>query len=65
MPWQWWHLMYDVRLVEMMDEEGFTAAAPYKIEALLESVVQGAVPEGVDDMEGACQAKGVIKERPP
>jgi hypothetical protein len=48
-----------------MDEEGFIAAAPYKIEALLESVVQGAVPEGVDDMEGACQAKGVVKERPP
>jgi hypothetical protein len=48
-----------------VDEEGFTATVPCKIEALLGSVVQGAVAEGVDDVEGVHKAKGVIEERAP
>jgi hypothetical protein len=58
--------MSDVCPVETMDEEGFDAAAataPYETKALLESVVRGAVAEGVDDMEGAREAEGAIEER--
>jgi hypothetical protein len=54
--------MSDVRLVKMVDEEGFIAAAPYKIEALLGFVAWGAIAEGVNDMEGAHEAEGVIEE---
>jgi hypothetical protein len=54
--------MSDVRLVGTVDDEGFVAATPYKIEVLLESVAWGATVEGVDDMEGAWEAKGVIEE---
>jgi hypothetical protein len=57
--------MSDVRLVGTVDDEGFVAAAPYKIEVLLESVAWGATVEGVDDMEGAWEAEGVIEERAP
>jgi hypothetical protein len=53
-PWQWWDLMFDVRLIEMGDEEGFSIPAPCKTEALLGSVVQGAIVEGVNDVEGGC-----------
>jgi hypothetical protein len=47
----------------MVDEEGFTAATPCKIEALFRSVAWGVVGEGVDDVEGAHEAKGVVEER--
>jgi hypothetical protein len=57
--------MSDVRLVETVDEEGFATAPPYKTEALLESVVWGAVTEGINDMEGAREAKGVLEEQAP
>jgi hypothetical protein len=46
----------------MVDEEGFATTAPYKTEALLRSIAQDAVAEGIDDMEGACEAKFVIEE---
>jgi hypothetical protein len=45
-----------------VDEEGLAALAPCKIEALLGSVVRGAVVEGVDDMEGGHEVKFVIEE---
>jgi hypothetical protein len=48
-----------------VDDEGFFAATPYEIEVLLESVVWGATIEGVNDVEGAREAKGVIEERAP
>jgi hypothetical protein len=54
--------MSDVRLVEMMDEEGFVAATPCKIEGLLASVAWGTILEFVNDVEGAREAEGVIKE---
>jgi hypothetical protein len=57
--------MSDVGPVEMVDEEGFVVPAPYKIEALLKSVARGAIAEGVDDMEGAREAEGVIEEQAP
>jgi hypothetical protein len=57
--------MSDVRLVGIVDEEGFSAPAPCKIEALLGSIARGAVVEGVDDMEGGCEAKFVVEERAP
>jgi hypothetical protein len=44
--------MFNVRLIEMGDEEGFSIPAPCKTEALLGSVVQGAIVEGVNDVEG-------------
>jgi hypothetical protein len=60
--------MSDMQPVETVDEEGFTpapvAAAPCKIEVLLWSVAQNVV-SGVDDMEGASEAEGVIEERAP
>jgi hypothetical protein len=55
--------MFDMRPVEMVDEEGFAVATPYKTEAFLSSVAWGAFSEGVDDAEGACEAEGVIEER--
>jgi hypothetical protein len=57
--------MSDVQLVQTVDEEGFVVPAPCKTEALLGSIVRGAVVEGVDDMEGACEAEGVIEELTP
>jgi hypothetical protein len=60
LPWQWCHIMSDVHPVGTVEEEGFSAAAPYKTEALLRTVARGAVAEGVDDMEGAREAEGVI-----
>jgi hypothetical protein len=49
-----------------MDDEGFVAAtAPYETEALLRFIAWVAAVEGVDDMEGGWEAKGVIKERAP
>jgi hypothetical protein len=55
--------MSDVRPVGTVDEEVFTAPAPYKTEALLRSVAQGAVVEGVDNVEGGREAKFIIEER--
>jgi hypothetical protein len=54
--------MSDVRVVGTVDKEGFAFAAPCKIEALLESIPWGAVVEGVDDVEGAREAEGVVEE---
>jgi hypothetical protein len=56
--------MSDVPLVGIVDEEGFAAvAAPCETEALLRSVARGAVVEGIDDVEGAQKADGVIEEQ--
>jgi hypothetical protein len=57
--------MSDVRVVGTVDKEGFAFAAPCKIEALLKSIPWGAVVEGVDDVEGAREAEGVVEERAP
>jgi hypothetical protein len=57
--------MSDVQLVQTVDKEGFVVPAPYKTEALLGSIVWGVVVEGVNDMEGACEAEGVIDELTP
>jgi hypothetical protein len=57
--------MSDVRPVGTVDDEGFAAAAPCEIEVLLGSIVWGATVEGVNDMEGAWEAEGVIEERAP
>jgi hypothetical protein len=57
--------MSDVHLVGMVDEEGFAAPVPHKIEALLGSVARGTVVEGVDDVEGGCEAEFVIEEQAP
>jgi hypothetical protein len=57
--------MSDVRPVGTVDDEGFAAATPCETECLLESVAWGAVVDGVDDMGGAREAKGVINERAP
>jgi hypothetical protein len=54
--------MSDVRSVETVDEEGFVVPAPCKTEVLLGSVARGDVVEGVNDMEGGCEAEVVIKE---
>jgi hypothetical protein len=54
--------MSDVHPVGMVDGEGFDAPAPCKTEALLRSIAQGAIVEGVDDVEGGCEAKVVIEE---
>ena len=54
--------MSNVHPIGTVDEEGFATAAPCKTEALLGSVAQGAIAEGVDDVEGARKAEGVIKE---
>jgi hypothetical protein len=43
--------MSDVRSVGTVDEEGFTAPVPCKIEVLLGSVARGAIVEGVNDVE--------------
>jgi hypothetical protein len=52
-----------VHPVGTMDDEGLATAAPYEMEVLLGSVAWGAVAEGVDKMEGAWEAEGVIEER--
>jgi hypothetical protein len=57
--------MSDVRPVGTVNEEGFAAPAPYKTEALLESIVRGAIVEGVNDVEGGREVKFVIEERAP
>jgi hypothetical protein len=54
--------MSDVCPVGTMDEEGFVAPAPYKTEALLGSVVRGAIVEGVDDVEEGHEAEFIIEE---
>jgi hypothetical protein len=51
-----------VRLAGTVDDEGFAATTPYKTEVLLRSIAWGATVEGVDDIEGAREAEGVIKE---
>jgi hypothetical protein len=48
-----------------VDDEGYATAAPYEIEVLLRSVARGAIVEGVDNMEGGWEAKGVVEERAP
>jgi hypothetical protein len=57
--------MSDVHSVGIVDEEGFAAPTPYKIEALLGSVARGAIVEGVNDVEGGLEAKFIIEERAP
>jgi hypothetical protein len=57
--------MSDVRSVGTVDEEGFTAPVPCKIEVLLGSVAQGAVVEGVNDVEWGHEGKVVVEERTP
>jgi hypothetical protein len=64
-PWQWWHLMSDVHPVGIVDDKGFAAATPCETEVLLRSVVRGAIAEGVNDVVGAREAKGVIEEQAP
>jgi hypothetical protein len=54
--------MSDVHPVGTVDDEGFAAAAPYETEALLRSVAWGAAIEGVNDVEGAWDAEGVVEE---
>jgi hypothetical protein len=48
-----------------VDEEGFTAVLPCKIEGILESIACGTAPKGVNDVEAACQADGVVEEWAP
>jgi hypothetical protein len=57
--------MSDVQPVETVDEEGFIVPAHCKTEALLGYVAWGAVAEGVNNVEGACEAEGVIEDRAP
>jgi hypothetical protein len=57
--------MSDVRPIETVDEEVFATPAPCKTEALLGSIEWGAVVEGVDDVEGGCEAEVVIEEQAP
>jgi hypothetical protein len=54
-----------VRLKGTNDDEGFATTAPCKTKILLRSVAWVATVEGVDDMEGAWEAEGVIEERAP
>jgi hypothetical protein len=54
-----------VHLVGTMDEEGFVVATPCETEALLGSIAWGVVAEGVDDVEDAREAEGVIEEQAP
>jgi hypothetical protein len=54
--------MSDVRLVGTVDDEGFAAATPYETEVLLGFIARGAAVDGVDDVEGAWEAEGVIEE---
>jgi hypothetical protein len=53
--------MSDVHPIGTVDDEGFATAAPYETEVLLGSVVWGAATEGVNDVEGAWEAEGVIE----
>jgi hypothetical protein len=57
--------MSDVRLVGTVDDEGFAAATPYETEVLLGFIARGAAVDGVDDVEGAWEAEGVIEEWAP
>jgi hypothetical protein len=57
--------MSNVHSVGTVDEEGFVAPTPCKIEALLGSVAWGAIVEGVDDVEGGREAKFIVEERAP
>jgi hypothetical protein len=54
--------MSDVRPIGTVDDKGFVAAAPYETEVLLVSIAWGAIAEGVDDVEGAREAEGVVEE---
>jgi hypothetical protein len=57
--------MSDVQLVETVDEEGFDAADPYTTKTLLGSIAWGAITKGVDNVEGAHEAEGVVEEWAP
>jgi hypothetical protein len=57
--------MFDVRPVGTVADECFAVAAPYETEVLLMSTVWDAAIEGVNDVEGAQEAEGVIEERAP
>jgi hypothetical protein len=54
--------MSDMCPVGIVDEEGFVAPTPCKIEALLGFVTRGAVVEGFDDVEGGREAEFVVEE---
>jgi hypothetical protein len=54
--------MSDVRPIGTVDDEGFVAVSPCEIEVLLGSIAWGAIAEGVDDVEGAREAEGVVEE---
>jgi hypothetical protein len=54
--------MSDVCSVGTMDDEGFATAAPCETEVLLRSIAWGTAVDGVDDVEGAREAEGVIVE---
>jgi hypothetical protein len=54
--------MSDVRPVGTVDEEGFTAPVPCKTKALLRSIAQGVAVEGVNNVNGGCEAEFVIEE---
>jgi hypothetical protein len=54
--------MSDVRPVGTVEEKGFAAPAPCKIEALLESIARGAIVEGVNDVDGAIDDGRGMKE---
>jgi hypothetical protein len=54
--------MSDVRPVGTMDDEGFVAATPCETKVLLGSIARAAAAKGVDDVEGAREAEGVIEE---
>jgi hypothetical protein len=49
-PWQWWHLMSDVRSIGTVDDECFATTAPNETEVLLGSVGWGAAAEGVGNI---------------
>jgi hypothetical protein len=57
--------MSDVRPVGTMDDEGFAAAAPCETEVLLGFVARCTAAEGVDDINGAREAKGDVEEPAP
>jgi hypothetical protein len=54
--------MSDVHPIDSVDEEGFATPAPCKTEALLGSIAQRAIVEGVNDMEEGHEAKFVVEE---
>jgi hypothetical protein len=54
--------MSDVRSVGTVDDEGFATTTPRETEVLHGFIAWDAAVEGVDDVEGAREAEGVIKE---